>query len=226
MKQYKNTNYYIDEEGNLFNQKTKKFLKGQINKNGYHSYNITINGEKKRLYKHRMILETFYPVEDMEKLQINHKDGDKNNNNISNLEWVSPKENIQHAVDNNLIFSKKIYCFDKNKKIIKEYKNINEVIEKEGYSRSNIATACATSIKYLVRGCYWSYYNDNSFETKEILLSGTAKKVAQYDLQGNLVKIYNSLAEAKRQNGYTGNHIGEVCNGIHKTYKGFIWKFV
>ena len=51
---------------------------------------------------HRLIMENFYPVPDMENLQVNHKDGDKANNILSNLEWVTCKENIHHAIDNNL----------------------------------------------------------------------------------------------------------------------------
>ena len=56
------TTYYITTNGELFNSKTGKWLKGQINsKNGYKSYNISIDGESKRLYAHRMVAETYIP---------------------------------------------------------------------------------------------------------------------------------------------------------------------
>ena len=47
---------------------------------------------------HRAVLESFSPVEGMDELQVNHIDGNKGNNNLSNLEWVTRKENVQHAL--------------------------------------------------------------------------------------------------------------------------------
>lgn len=57
---------------------------------------------KDRYSVHRLILENFNPVEGMENLQVNHIDGNKENNKLENLEWTTCKENIQHAIDNNL----------------------------------------------------------------------------------------------------------------------------
>jgi len=52
--------------------------------------------KKKKFYVHRLVMTTFQPT--FEKLEVNHIDHDKKNNNISNLEWVSHKENLQKAV--------------------------------------------------------------------------------------------------------------------------------
>lgn len=51
-----------------------------------------------KLLVHRVVLETFCPVENMEDLDVNHIDGDKLNNNLNNLEWCTKHENMQHAM--------------------------------------------------------------------------------------------------------------------------------
>ena len=60
------------------------------------------DGKRHRYSVHRLILENFNPVEGMDKLQVNHKDGNRRNNKLENLEWVTCQENINHAINNNL----------------------------------------------------------------------------------------------------------------------------
>lgn len=73
---------------------------------GYPSVSIRVNGVVKLKKIHRLVAETF--IENPDNLpQINHKDGNKLNNSIVNLEWCTPKHNIKHAIENNLITRKK-----------------------------------------------------------------------------------------------------------------------
>ena len=71
------TTYYITEDAKLFNEKTQKWLKGQVSKNGYLTYNISIEGVKKRLYAHRMLMETYKPHPNSKNLEVNHINGKK-----------------------------------------------------------------------------------------------------------------------------------------------------
>ena len=54
---------------------------------------------------------------------------------------------------------------------------------------------------------------------------GCSKRVAQYDMNMNLIKIYPSANEAKRQTGFSQGHISEVCRGEKKQHKNYIWKY-
>lgn len=59
---------------------------------------MSTDGKRHRYSIHRLVLENFNPVDGMDKLQVNHIDGNKRNNTVSNLEWCTCKENIEHAV--------------------------------------------------------------------------------------------------------------------------------
>ena len=84
-------------------QRTNKVLSPQLDKDGYQKVQMmSTDGKRHRYSVHRLILENFNPVEGMENLQVNHIDGNKENNKLENLEWTTCKENIQHAIDNNL----------------------------------------------------------------------------------------------------------------------------
>ena len=63
---------------------------------GYPSYRESINNKKCRVYVHRKVAETYIP-NPKNKPCVNHLDGNKENNDVSNLEWVTHKENLQHA---------------------------------------------------------------------------------------------------------------------------------
>ena len=125
MKQINNyDNYMIDENGNVFNILTNQYLKGSIGENGYKYYRLSKNNKKKMFYAHRLVAE--YYIDNPNKLPIvNHIDGNKLNNNINNLEWVSYSENTKHWKDNSIIQRKptEYYKEDLPNEIWKEYKN-------------------------------------------------------------------------------------------------------
>lgn len=99
-------NYYVTDDGQVWSERSKKFLTQHPDKDGYmkvrlSSYDLA-PGKTHSYSVHRLILENFNPCVNMEKLQVNHIDGNKANNNLSNLEWVTCEENIYHAMSNGL----------------------------------------------------------------------------------------------------------------------------
>ena len=222
------TTYYITTTGELYNSKTDKWLKGQINyKNGYKSYNISIDGEKYRLYAHRMVAETYLPTED-KTLEVHHKDGDKINNCVDNLAWVTSQKNKTLAKQEQYekMGARKVFCFDENKKLVAIYPSIAECCRVTRYNASWLIEQLTREEKTLSHGYYWSYEENNNFSTKPTRMQPTQKKVGQYNGDMNLIEVYSSLSAAGRTTGYDRHRISDCCNGKIKTYKGFIWKFI
>lgn len=91
----KATTYFITEDGRLFNQKTKRWYKGTV-RGGYLSYDLTVDNKRHSKQAHRLVAETFIPNPDNLPI-VNHKDGNKLNNSVDNLEWVTPTQNLNHA---------------------------------------------------------------------------------------------------------------------------------
>lgn len=111
--------HYI--KSNFHNCKQVK-RKGKILKQfkgNYYSISINENGKIKRKFVHRLVASAFIP-NPRNKPCINHKDGNKYNNNIENLEWCTIQENTKHAYDNKLQNNKR----DKNGKFVR-YEEFN-----------------------------------------------------------------------------------------------------
>lgn len=221
------TTYYITTTGELFNSKTSNWLKGQVNKNGYKTYNISIDGEKHRLYAHRMVAETYLPLI-KGKNEVNHKDGNKLNNNVENLEWVTSSENKKHSILNGLRDSQlqKVYCFDENKKLVCVYSSVSECARLLHINASWLIEQLNREEKTISHGFYWSRENNPNFKTRETHIQPTEKRVGQYNNEGILIECYRNLTDAGRKTGYDRHRISECCNNKIKSYKGFIWKFL
>ena len=90
--------YIITDQDQIINTNTKNHLKLTTDQSGYKMVSLMkTGGGTTYLPFHRLKMMAFRPVVNMENLQVNHIDGDKSNNDFSNLEWVTPKENIHHA---------------------------------------------------------------------------------------------------------------------------------
>lgn len=220
------TSYYITEDGRCYNSNTGKYLKGQKNKkNGYIYYYLTLpNGDKKRCLAHRLVADAFIIKDSDREKEVNHKDGDKTNNNVDNLEWVTPAQNQQHAIENGLRFYEHVFCFNSDKKLVAEYKSIQEASRATGISPSIISQEINKEVKTLSGNFYWSKQREIG-ETKNYRNIGKAKVVNQYSLKGKFITSYPSVGVAARAIRANNSRIGECCRGKIKSYKGFVWRY-
>lgn len=92
--------YSVTEDGKVISYKGKfpRVLKTSVNNCGYEIVTISINNRRKTFYVHRLVAQTFIGDIDGD-MTVNHKDGNKLNNHVSNLEIVSYSENEKHAYE-------------------------------------------------------------------------------------------------------------------------------
>ncbi|MBO7526481.1 MAG: HNH endonuclease [Clostridia bacterium] len=155
IKDYENL-YEISNFGVIRKVKTKRPLKVFYRTNGYYTTSLCKNYKVTMIYLHRIIAETFIPNPNNLPC-INHKDGNKTNNDLSNLEWCTYSDNNRHAYETGL------------------------------------------------KNC---------------------KKVAQYDIDGNLINIYNSVINASKETNISQANISSCALGKRNKAGGFIWKYL
>jgi len=98
---HKHPGFYCKKDGTIIGKRGKPLV-GRIDKCGYRQVALSENGITKQKSVHRLILETFNPIPNMENFQVNHINGNKLDNRLENLEWCTRSENLLHAYANGL----------------------------------------------------------------------------------------------------------------------------
>lgn len=93
--------YWVSDKGDVFSEHSERLISHIKRDDGYVVVNLWGNNKGRLHYVHRLVKEHFGNAKEDE--TVNHKDGDKSNNHISNLEWMSYKENNRHAIETGLI---------------------------------------------------------------------------------------------------------------------------
>lgn len=93
--------YIVNENGEVKNISTGKYIIGDINTAGYYRVSLCINGKQKKFFRHRLVALLFIP-NPKNLREVNHIDGDKSNNSISNLEWCDRTHNEHESRRNGL----------------------------------------------------------------------------------------------------------------------------
>ena len=155
-----NLGYEISDEGQVRNKKTGKILKGIPDKDGYlrvHLYNPI-----KNFYVHRLVAQAFLDSPKENQTEVHHKDGNRQNNNINNLEWVTPAENTRHAVNTGLMLPTKeraVVQFDLDGNKIAKYVSMREAARATNSNDAKICLCCQLQRKQH-NGFQWRYENE------------------------------------------------------------------
>lgn len=186
-------NYEVSNFGNVRNKKTSRILSTKL-QNGYLCVSLCNDGKVKRRCIHRLVGIAFIN-NTYNKPVINHKNGDKLNNKADNLEWVTQKENIHHAVENGLInfYTCPITQMDLDNNIIKLFESIKEIEEIHKYDRSLIIRVCKGKGK-TAYGYKWRYTNSPIPVSKDDIVGKSFQDYSNYVITKD-GKVYSKITK-------------------------------
>ena len=215
------TNYEISNEGIVRNFQTKQILKPLLKKNGYVEYCLYLNQEPIYMLAHRLVAESFLENLDENRKYVNHIDGNKQNNNVNNLEWVTAEENNLHAWKNDLNHAhvlRAVNQYDMQGNFLKTYESLAEAKRATGAAKIRDV---ANGDRRSSGGFIWTWVEDFVPEDR-----GRKKQVAQLDENDNIIQIFESVSEAARQTGANRKGISAVCLGKQKKCFNYKWKYL
>lgn len=240
------TEYFATEKGEIL--RNGKKLKMIVVPTGY--YQVTIHYQcAKQITKlvHRIIASCFIP-NPLNKREVNHINGNKLDNRVCNLEWVTPKENTQHAIKTGLTKPRDMHVVWKGYQMHKE-----EILTKQRYRTSGAGNPMAKLSEEEVMSIRLLYKNGKrpfeiakmvgiARQTIEEIIMGIrwahlplpykrpkslqCKRVQKIK-DGKVIAIFETIRDAEKTvtNGKGHSAISACCKGKRKQYGGYKWRY-
>lgn len=157
----KNKRYLVFSDGRIYSTATNKFLIGEVSNAGYLRVELRDKqGNAKKYSVHRIVAETFIP-NPLSKPQVNHLDENKINNAVENLEWVTPKENMNWGTGKQRSAQKMskavIMCDLETHEPQLEFSSITEAYQYFGKKVSGHIAAVCNGTRNSCFGHWWKY---------------------------------------------------------------------
>lgn len=150
--------YIVFEDGQVYSKRSERMLNPYL-KGGYVYVDLSKDGETIHFRVHRLVAKAFLPNPE-NKPEINHKNGIKTDNRVENIEWVTPSENMIHAVYSGLVKPpaepRYVSQYTKAGDFIATYRSIMDAQRATGVSHGHISDVCIGNRKS-AGGYTWRY---------------------------------------------------------------------
>ena len=143
-------NYYVSNMGRIYTLNYKKILRPSLDKKGYEKITLTNGTKRFHTTVHKTVAKAFIP-NPRNYEQVNHKDENKRNNCVENLEWCDTRYNIAYSMKQKI----RQYTADTHE-FIAEYANTVEAQKATKIKKSNITATCRKE-QHTAGGFYWEY---------------------------------------------------------------------
>lgn len=201
--------YAITEDGRVWGYKRSRYVKPYLRPDGYLQIILHKNGCAKTHKIHRLVAETY--IDNPDNLsQINHKDEDKLNNHINNLEWCDAKYNSNYGTRNirgGQSRQGKTFSEEHKKKI------------SDALSGRTLSVETKQKISNMRKGSHLS--DEHKAKLSRANKGKGAKAVRCVETNA----VYSSATEAENKLGISRTHIGSCCQGNRQTAGGYHWEY-
>jgi HNH endonuclease/NUMOD1 domain len=224
----------FSSEGRVYSQMYERCLTNLPCEDGYVRVNLRDRANhKKQKRVHVLIVQAFLgdAPEGMERPVVNHKDGNKANNRISNLEWISFSGNIQAAYDTGQNPNQRpCIQYSLEGEEIARFKSPAEAMRQTHIEQNHINNVCKKKPNYNTAGGYlWRYVTDPLTPEDLVRVTQLIKKsrpsVQQFTIKGEYIKTFRSMAKAARKCKIDSSAIIQSCKRKSLTGAGFIWRY-
>lgn len=223
-----------------YNRHIGGVLKHSFTPTGYHFVKLCKDGICKQFYIHQLVAKAFLPNPENKKC-VDHIDNNKDNNDISNLRWVTHLENMNNIITRRRMkeesakyisqegaenpFSRKVSMFSLDGRFIKTFDSCGRASSETGINASAINRVCRGERKQ-THGFMFKYASEAKMKIQKRPDKNIhSKPIIQLTNGGKEIAEYPSICEASRVTGFYAGNIGRAANGILKSYKGYKWQY-